>query len=85
MMKAEGYRFLVVDDDEDILEILCYMLKGYKGIIMKASNGIEAFQICQENDIDIIISDIRMPLSDGFELLIKVKSDNLPKSPVVIF
>jgi CheY-like chemotaxis protein len=84
MIKEQGHRFLVVDDDEDIRDILCFMLKDYKGIIMTASNGSEAFKICQTNEIDIIISDIRMPLSDGVELLIKVKSNNLTKSPIVI-
>jgi two-component system cell cycle response regulator len=84
MRKEQRLRFLVVDDDEDIRDILCFMLKGYNGIIMTASNGIEAFNICQTIEIDIIISDIRMPLSDGVELLTKVKSNNFIKVPIVI-
>jgi DNA-binding NtrC family response regulator len=67
---------LIVDDDRAIRENLArYLSNNYVTYI--ASNGNEAIaQIDENRDIEVILSDLRMPEMDGLELLEKVHSTN---------
>ena len=71
---ARQFRILVVDDEKRILTFLKSKLKasGYEVII--ASNGIEALELAQAQEPDLIILDIVMPKMDGFETLKKLRS-----------
>jgi uncharacterized protein (TIGR02266 family) len=75
---------LVVDDDADLREAICFDLKrrGYK--VLAAASGREAIGLVMEEPIDMVISDIRMPDGDGVELLKKIKEHNY-RIPVLIF
>ena len=63
-------KLLLVEDDAN----LCYIIRGgledmiggYE--VMTASNGEEGLKIWKEQHLDIIISDIEMPVMDGYEL-----------------
>lgn len=66
------YNLLVVDDEPLILESLEYMLKkecGKHFIIYKASSAISALDIYEKVRIDLLMTDIRMPEMNGFELM----------------
>ncbi len=67
MSSKGGYKVLVVDDEEDILELLKYNLKkeGYE--VKTASNGIKGVEIAKSFLPDLVILDIMMPLQDGVE------------------
>lgn len=67
MSSKGGYRVLVVDDEEDILELLKYNLKkeGYE--VKTASNGVKAVEIAKSFLPDLVILDIMMPHQDGVE------------------
>jgi len=71
---------LCVDDEVDILELFRdeFIDLGFK--VLEASNGIDAFKLFKENDIDCIVSDIRMPGGDGVSLVKNVKDEgsNVP-------
>lgn len=60
---------LLVDDEQNILSSLRRLLnrEGYN--IHMALSGIEGLEILKENDIDIVVSDMRMPQMDGAEFL----------------
>ncbi len=73
---------LIVDDNEDILEFLGRML-NIKYIILKAKNGSEALTILDKKIVQLIISDIMMPLMNGFELC-KILKTNLEYSHIPI-
>jgi len=64
---------LVVDDEKEIREAISrhFRFLGYE--IETAENGKIALQILQDKRIDVIISDIKMPVMDGIELLREVK------------
>lgn len=64
---------LVIDDDELILRTLKRLLtkEGYK--ITIAPNGTKAFSEVEQNNFDLIISDIKMPEMDGVETLKKIR------------
>lgn len=62
-------RLLIVDDEEGIREslALAFEIEGYP--VFSACDGAEAWDKIQKNRIDVVISDIRMPVKDGITLL----------------
>jgi len=76
---------LIVEDDEDSRMILKKTL-GSKGYTVEAAiNGKEALQMARESQPDVIISDILMPVMDGFQLCIKCKADDGLKDIPFVF
>lgn len=69
-------RILIVEDTLDMLEFISSIFDS-KYTILKAPNGAEALKILADNDVDIIISDISMPIMDGFELLQNIRRDEM--------
>jgi two-component system response regulator PilR (NtrC family) len=64
---------LVVDDEPNITEILDIVLRDEGMEVFKAGSGREALEILQKHEIDVVISDIRMPDFSGVELLREAK------------
>lgn len=64
---------LVVDDDTDVRELVCWMLKedGYDAI--PAGGGREALERLALHPPDLVITDVVMPDVDGFEVLLKLR------------
>lgn len=73
-MKAfDGKRVLVVDDEKLLREILRDEFVIHGGAICdEASDGQEALAMAKNKQYDIVISDIRMPRSNGLQLLAEV-------------
>ncbi|HSF22726.1 MAG TPA: ATP-binding protein, partial [Blastocatellia bacterium] len=69
-----GLRILVVDDSEDNVEMLRYLLKTEGATVTTATSGAEALGIACKQEFDVIVSDISMPEMDGFEFLSKLRS-----------
>ena len=65
---------LLVDDNEEILEFIENELNE-KYIVTKALNGREALDILKQEVIQLVISDIMMPVMDGFELCKTIKTN----------
>ena len=74
---------LFVDDEKDICDVLSISLSdlGYK--VYTAQNGQEALRIIQEINPPLVLTDIRMPVMDGIELLRRIKS-RFPETEVVM-
>lgn len=70
-------KILVVDDDPDMLEILVFFMrkKGFAEVL-SATNGKEAFQIVLDQHVDIVITDVRMPVETGVQLLENIRKKN---------
>lgn len=75
---------LVVEDNEELLNYLAgWLEKNFR--IITAKNGLEGLQLAIEEKPDIIISDVIMPVMDGFELLSKLKADSeVSHIPVIL-
>jgi|WetSurMetagenome_2_1015567.scaffolds.fasta_scaffold151782_3 DNA-binding response OmpR family regulator len=75
-------RILIVDDDLSTTESIGSFLSesGYE--IKTAANGIEALEVVKEMDPDLIITDVRMPKMNGFELFFALRSMNY-KKPII--
>lgn len=60
-----GKKILVVDDEPLIHELLSTILERYGHAVEIANNGLEALHILVEQNFDMVLMDIRMPLMDG--------------------
>jgi signal transduction histidine kinase/ActR/RegA family two-component response regulator len=69
-----GLHVLVVDDDHDTLEMMTAALSEAKAKVTSASSATEALSRLTEAKPDIMVSDIAMPVIDGYELIRKVRS-----------
>jgi two-component system cell cycle response regulator len=65
---------LLVDDNEEILDFLSDDL-ATEYTVLTACNGKEALDLLKANPVEIVITDIMMPVMDGFELCRQIKSD----------
>ena len=79
------YRMLIVDDEKIERTGLCGLVRrfGYPFEIFQAANGKQAVQLLGHTEVDVLITDIRMPLMDGLELTDWVRK-NRPAVHVVI-
>ena len=76
--------FLVVDDSEDTIGMLTELLHVAGANVTSATNGNDALRIAEENEFDVILSDISMPEMDGFEFLKRLrKIDGRREVPVL--
>lgn len=77
---------LIVDDHEQNRYLLESILKGNGYATCCAANGEEALALLRSREIELIISDILMPVMDGFQLCRKVKTDpKLKHIPLIIY
>jgi two-component system chemotaxis response regulator CheY len=74
---------LIVEDEKLVREIVRLHLGGLGFIIIEAENGQEAYNIAARGAIDLIISDIQMPLMSGVELLKNLRELNAGYPPFV--
>ncbi|MTI58643.1 MAG: response regulator [Firmicutes bacterium] len=80
------YKLLLVDDEKSILNKMCFNTnwkkEGYRSFA--ATNGKEALDIIKKEDIDILVTDIKMPKLNGMELIEKIRRvDELLKIIVI--
>lgn len=74
-----AYKILVADDEAEIIEILELYLEKDGFEVIKAGDGLEAWELLQKNEIDMAILDIMMPNIDGFNLTKKIREHyNIP-------
>lgn len=75
---------LVIDDDESLRRVVEYNLRDEGYEVLTASDGTSGLQLFQGNNVDVVLTDIRMPEMDGFELLTRLKTMQ-PDLPVIVF
>ncbi len=79
---------LVVDDSETVHAVLAktFELSGIDvGELYKAANGKEALEILKDHWIDLIFSDINMPVMGGVEMIQQMQQDDVLKTiPVIV-
>ena len=80
----DAYRLLIVEDNVELLMLMTQLL-GTKYHVRTATNGKEALKIVRKEDLDIIISDVMMPVMDGLELTQRIKNDpNYQHLPIIL-
>jgi CheY-like chemotaxis protein len=83
-MQLKDATVLIVDDEPVLCEIKSAWLTRLVGRVLVASNGAEALEALAANHVDLVITDIRMPVMDGLTLLKKITDSAKPR-PSVIF
>ncbi len=67
-------RILVVEDNEELLALMLQVLsKNYH--VLTAKNGKQAMNIIMKEKLDLVVSDVMMPIMDGIELTRQLKAD----------
>lgn len=83
MKKLAGKKFLIVDDEAMLREVMVEFFNQEGASVIEAENGTVGFQKLLENKIDIIISDMRMPEGDGLSLLKQINATDLGYDPLI--
>ena len=76
-------KILIVDDELNMRLVLQAMLKKEGYAVTTASNGLEALKILKADQMDIVVTDLKMPKLDGMGLLDEIIRD-YPSIPVII-
>ena len=67
------YKLCIVDDEEKIRALIkkYALFEGYE--VKEAENGMQAIEMCQREDFDLVVMDIMMPELDGFSACKKIR------------
>jgi DNA-binding NtrC family response regulator len=77
---------LVVDDLKTMREQYAYDIKRkIGGVILTASNGKEALDILSQEDVDVVIADIEMPVMNGLQFLEEAHRKGYSDVPVIVY
>ena len=80
----DAYKLLIVEDNVELLMLMNQLLST-RYHVKTASNGKEALKIIKKEELDIIISDVMMPVMDGLTLTKRIKGDpNYPHLPIIL-
>jgi PAS domain S-box-containing protein len=71
--QLQGVRVLVVDDEPDGRDLIARILQGRGASAQCASSAAEALDLLAQGQFDVLLSDIGMPGTDGFELIRRVR------------
>ena len=75
-MAAETYTVVVADDEQELREAVCSMIRweeiGFR-LVGSAGNGLDALQLVEQLQPDLLLTDIQMPFITGTELAKSVR------------
>ncbi len=81
----QAIKVLIVDDDRDIIELLKEMLPAERYEMLTARNGEEGFNVARSEHPDIVLLDLMMPGTSGFDMLKKMRAqDETANIPVIV-
>jgi len=75
MKNLKDWIILVVDDDPKGLHIMETLLNYYDATVLTGTNGQEGLEALRNNQVDLVISDLSMPVMDGWEMIEKIKHE----------
>lgn len=72
--KLTGIRVLVLDDDRDMLEVITAVLEREKAAVCATALPEDAFALVQKLEVDVLISNLRVPGEDGYSLIRRIRA-----------
>jgi DNA-binding response OmpR family regulator len=75
-------KILVVDDDADLLDVVCYVLRRQQFTVVTATDGLEALAVFEREEPDLVILDVNLPGLDGFEVLRRLRTQGT--TPIIM-
>jgi len=83
-MGTNGVKILVVDDDPFVREMLSFILESNDYLVVSAENGQAALEQCRScPDINLVVSDVNMPVVDGIELIKTMREEKF-EIPIIM-
>lgn len=82
--KLRGLKVLVVDDETDARELIRHFLAAHQAVPILADSADEALRLIGMFRPDVIVSDIGMPLRDGYALMRDVRSQNISTPAIAL-
>ena len=79
-MELKDITVLVVDDEPMLLNIFSEWLQEENWRVLTAPDGAAALQVLLRDRVDVIVSDVRMPIMDGVVLAKKLTASSLTQS-----
>lgn len=79
-----GYRILVADDEDIIRETIAEVLAGAGALISMAKDGDQAIRMIHAQQFDLVLSDIKMPNRNGYEVFAAARDANAECAVVLI-
>ncbi|KKB11034.1 chemotaxis protein CheY [Devosia geojensis] len=80
-----GLRVLTVDDSRTILAMLHHTLSNAGFEVLQAEDGKQGLEVLESQDVDVVITDINMPVMDGIEFIRNVRASGQHQSlPILI-
>ena len=77
---------LVAEDESDLRELLRLALEGAGHSVRAAADGAVALELARRDTPRLVVTDLRMPVMDGLELIRALREDGkLQRVPVVLF
>jgi DNA-binding NtrC family response regulator len=73
-----SYKILIIDDEDELLNSMSYILSKYDGHILYVSSGKKAIEVLKTHQIGLVISDFHMREGNGDLVLEFVKKHQLP-------
>ena len=87
MRRMKVLKVLLVDDEpfitQGLLKLIDWSKEGYE-IVSTASNGQEAYEYIVSNPVDLVVTDIKMPVMNGIDLLKKLRNEGYDELEVII-
>ena len=77
-------KLVVIDDDQEIRDAMSQILAGYDYEVFTAEDGAKGLELVDRENPSIVLTDIKMPVMDGIEVLKKVKERSLDAEVIVI-
>ena len=77
-------KILIVEDNELNMKLFYDILQFQNYQPIKAMNGLEGYEKIKSENFDLIILDIQLPKMTGFQLLEKLKEENIKLPPIII-
>ena len=82
---TEGELILVADDDEDILNLVCFRLEQVGYEVVRATNGAEAVKVASERRPSLCVFDVQMPEMTGYDAIERLRADDgLKDVPIIL-
>lgn len=76
----EGLRILVVDDETDALDLIGVELAQHGAMVKHVGNAADALTALEQSEFDLLISDIGMPNTDGYDLIRQIRQQEEGKN-----
>lgn len=77
------FKVLFAEDDQKVLNAITYVLEMFFDEVFMAKDGQEAYRLFEEYKPDLIITDIKMPIMDGLDLVKKIRTVDY-ETPIVL-